>query len=173
MNAENAIQDRLKAELANMWPAVNKRHSSTEDKNSINHENGLGRGSRMRKKRKFFDEERDEDEEDEEVNESVRQSVFQTEFSRHGSVVNNHLLPKKLKESFPQPLRTWNANTVAEFAQAALNADFADDLGRRLIFEEVDGEALHMLAKEDLITVLGMKLGPALKLFNAIRSVKE
>jgi len=38
--------------------------------------------------------------------------------------------------------------------------------------EQVDGEAMTMLAQSDLTASIGLRLGPALKLFNAIRAAR-
>ncbi len=43
-----------------------------------------------------------------------------------------------------------------------------DEIFHRLIEEEVDGEAFLLLSQTDLVKMLGLKLGPAIKVFNAI-----
>ena len=52
-------------------------------------------------------------------------------------------------------------NGIAQFA------------GSRLIEEEVDGESFLMLTQSDLIQHLGFRLGPAVKLANAILLIKS
>lgn len=43
----------------------------------------------------------------------------------------------------------------------------------RLVEEEVDGEAFLLLTQADLVSFLGLRLGPALKLYSAVRKVRE
>lgn len=37
-----------------------------------------------------------------------------------------------------------------------------------VLFQNIDGEAFLMLTQEDLVTLLGLRLGPAIKLYNSI-----
>lgn len=44
--------------------------------------------------------------------------------------------------------------------------------GRVLAVEEIDGEAFLLLTQVDIAKVLNIKLGPALKIYNAILLIK-
>lgn len=46
------------------------------------------------------------------------------------------------------------------------------NLASRIIEEEIDGEAFLLLTQADLVKLLGLKLGPAIKLYNAILLIK-
>ena len=41
-------------------------------------------------------------------------------------------------------------------------------IAKRMVDEEMDGESLLLLTRSDLVTHLGLKLGPAVKLYSAI-----
>ena len=47
------------------------------------------------------------------------------------------------------------------------------EIGNRFLEEEIDGEAFLMLTQTDLVQSLGIKLGPALKIFNSILMIKS
>jgi len=140
----------------------------------------MGRGNRRkRKRRRFFDEEFDAfddsqhevEEEEEEWNkppealartstdEDVRSSVFRPKYDPSGS---------KGAQVESRSVLGWTAEDVAALARRALPGQLGERTAARLVEEEVDGEALTLLAQSDLIHSLGMRLGPALKLFNAI-----
>lgn len=40
-------------------------------------------------------------------------------------------------------------------------------------FQEVDGESLLLIAQDELIKVAGLKLGPAIKLYNCISLLRQ
>lgn len=47
--------------------------------------------------------------------------------------------------------------------------EFADEFKS----QEIDGQALLLLKEEHLMSAMGMKLGPALKLFKKIQEIKS
>ncbi len=65
----------------------------------------------------------------------------------------------------------WLPGEVAQLVRTMLPY-LGEQAAARLVEEEVDGEAFLMLTQADLIRGLGLKLGPALKLYNAIHLVK-
>lgn len=67
-------------------------------------------------------------------------------------------------------VETWTPRQVADFVASILTTQSA---GSRLIEEEVDGESFLMLTQTDLIQHLGFRLGPAVKLANAILLIKS
>lgn len=42
-----------------------------------------------------------------------------------------------------------------------------------LLFQQIDGEALLMMAQNDLVQHMEMKLGPAIKLYNSIVLLRQ
>lgn len=47
------------------------------------------------------------------------------------------------------------------------------DIPSRFLEEEIDGEAFLMLTQTDLVKTLGLKLGPALKIFNTLIMIRS
>ena len=47
------------------------------------------------------------------------------------------------------------------------------DIPNRFLDEEIDGEAFLMLTQADLVKTLGLKLGPALKIFNTLIMIRS
>ena len=46
------------------------------------------------------------------------------------------------------------------------------DIPSRFLEEEIDGEAFLMLTQTDLVKMLGLKLGPALKILNTLVMIR-
>ncbi len=67
---------------------------------------------------------------------------------------------------------SWMPGEVASLVRTLLPY-LGEQVSQRLVEEEVDGEAFLMLTQADLVRGLGLKLGPALKLYNAIMLVKS
>jgi len=65
----------------------------------------------------------------------------------------------------------WSTNEVVEFLNGIPNLEYAlvEELIRQ---EEIDGESLLMLTQNDITALLGVKLGPAIKIYNAIMAVR-
>ena len=59
---------------------------------------------------------------------------------------------------------------VSEFVRSLPGCDIYADEFRR---QEIDGPALRLLKEEHLMTTLGVKLGPALKIVSYIRDLQE
>ena len=62
---------------------------------------------------------------------------------------------------------------IDKISRLSINGFIAQFAGSRLIEEEVDGESFLMLTQSDLIQHLGFRLGPAVKLANAILLIKS
>ena len=59
---------------------------------------------------------------------------------------------------------------VCEFVRSLPDCSmYADDFRR----QEIDGQALMLLTEEHMMTSLNMKLGPALKICQRIRALKD
>lgn len=80
------------------------------------------------------------------------------------------------------PARPSSGGGLTRLMASAGGSDDEDEAGQRrsvsglaarFVEEEIDGEALLMLTQDDLLKVLGLKLGPALKVVNAILLIKS
>ena len=137
----------------------------------------MSRGNRKRKRPKFFDE-NDTSGESIPKESFIRDEVFQP--SNHIPDQENGEKPinwqKNVeflrKESLPSvsQIEQWNSRQVADFVKSLLGSTCLDSF--RLIDEDVDGEAFLLLTQPDLIKILGIRLGPALKIVNVIHLIK-
>ncbi|TPP67069.1 Lethal(3)malignant brain tumor 3 [Fasciola gigantica] len=65
---------------------------------------------------------------------------------------------------------SWNTNMVGNFVSTLPGCkQFAD----KFVENEIDGAALLCLEQHDLMQILGMKLGPAVKVFSAIQTLRR
>ena len=60
---------------------------------------------------------------------------------------------------------------VSDFIAEIPNIDH-ENINNKLFEEEIDGESLLSLTQNDLTSILEIKLGPAIKIFNAITALK-
>lgn len=152
----------------------------------------LGRGNRKRKKRKFYDDEKTEfigfkqPSLHQSLESLIRKDIFQPDSAQAQSQSTNGSNPETLidqNSAFLKPIthtlspkivKDWNSKQVADFVSQVprLNCD-TGALGNKIIHEEIDGEAFLLMTQSDLVNMLGMKLGPAIKLFNALLLVKK
>ena len=70
-----------------------------------------------------------------------------------------------------EKVRCWNIGQVCDFISEIPNIDHTA-ISSRLSQEEIDGESLLSLTQADLTSILEIKLGPAIKIFNAITALK-
>ncbi|XP_015605314.1 lethal(3)malignant brain tumor-like protein 3 isoform X2 [Cephus cinctus] len=61
--------------------------------------------------------------------------------------------------------RRWSNEEVIKFIQSVPNCKEIGSIFRK---QSIDGEAFLMLTQEDLVSLLGLRLGPAIKLYNSI-----
>ncbi|XP_063975981.1 lethal(3)malignant brain tumor-like protein 3 isoform X2 [Diachasmimorpha longicaudata] len=61
--------------------------------------------------------------------------------------------------------RRWSNEEVIKFIQSVPNCKEVASIFRK---HNIDGEAFLMLTQEDLVSLLGLRLGPAIKLYNSI-----
>jgi len=110
---------------------------------------------------------------------SVRHSVFSPPFLpppapdvplcwQHQS----NLLPgvTTISQSGRDAIAKWSPSDVAAFVS---NIPGCEELGSVFEEEAVDGEALLLLQQDDLVNFLKLKLGPAVKIYNAIIILKN
>ncbi|RZF37777.1 hypothetical protein LSTR_LSTR007139 [Laodelphax striatellus] len=64
---------------------------------------------------------------------------------------------------------TWTAKQVANFLSQAI----PPNTSKVFVEQEIDGEALLMLTQSDLTSLLGFKLGPAIKIYNMITILRQ
>ena len=67
--------------------------------------------------------------------------------------------------------KLWNISQVSDFIAEIPNIDH-ESINDKLSEEEIDGESLLSLTQSDLTSILEIKLGPAIKIFNAITALK-
>ncbi|XP_034934772.1 lethal(3)malignant brain tumor-like protein 3 isoform X2 [Chelonus insularis] len=66
--------------------------------------------------------------------------------------------------------RRWSNEEVIKFIQSVPNCK---DVGSIFRQHSIDGEAFLMLTQDDLVTLLGLRLGPAIKLYNSIVLLRQ
>ena len=157
----------------------------------------LGRGNRKRKKRKFFDEKDDFsrmqltngansstpksnghsllDHAPNGLQSIIRQDVFSPDYI-HSDFIwdqNAAFLKDSVSALTCHVVRKWNAHQVAGFlTNLPIKSDKAQ-LQVKVVDEEIDGEALLLMTQNDFVSLLGLKLGPAIKVFNALLLIKK
>ncbi|CAL1285757.1 unnamed protein product [Larinioides sclopetarius] len=67
-------------------------------------------------------------------------------------------------------VRQWSINQVAKFVSSLRGCE---DLGKVFREQLIDGEALLEMTQADLINILKLKLGPAVKIFSSIQSFNQ
>ncbi|XP_075051621.1 lethal(3)malignant brain tumor-like protein 3 isoform X1 [Mixophyes fleayi] len=101
----------------------------------------------------------------------LHQSVFMTSLSSDpGHRIHLcweqqcHLLPE-VSAYTANTVSKWNAEEVSRFVQQLPGCMEQASIFRE---EQIDGEAFLLLTQNDLVKILGLKLGPALKIYNSI-----
>nr|XP_039271805.1 lethal(3)malignant brain tumor-like protein 3 isoform X1 [Styela clava] len=69
-----------------------------------------------------------------------------------------------------QVVSKWTIEDVARFIRNLTSQQIYEQIFMR---EEIDGEAMLMLTQSDMLRILKIKLGPAVKIYNAIMTIKE
>lgn len=67
-------------------------------------------------------------------------------------------------------VRHWSVQQVSDFVESLLGCE---DEAKRFKHEEIDGNAFLLLTQCDIIRLMSIKLGPALKIYNAILMFKH
>ena len=63
----------------------------------------------------------------------------------------------------------WSVTEVCDFIK---NLPGCSDYAEDFMMQEIDGQALLLLKENHLVSAMGMKLGPALKIVNKIESMR-
>ncbi len=103
-------------------------------------------------------------------------TLFSHDWSLNSSLLlrQNQQCLKLLQEGLDlDRVLSWQPREVAGLVTSLTPSQGQDELAKRIEEEEIDGEALLLLTPWDLVSCLGLRLGPALKLHNAIKIVKE
>ncbi|XP_069612865.1 lethal(3)malignant brain tumor-like protein 4 [Ranitomeya imitator] len=105
------------------------------------------------------------------LEQALHQSVFMTSLSSDPDH-RIHLCLEKRCRLLPEvsaytakTVSKWNAEQVALFVQQLPGCMEQASVFRE---EQIDGEAFLLLTRKDLVKILGLKLGPALKIYNSI-----
>ena len=64
----------------------------------------------------------------------------------------------------------WTVMDVVHFVQRLPGCD---NIGSNFKAQHIDGEAFLLLDQTDIVKILGVKLGPAIKIFNSILMLKR
>ncbi|CAL8292358.1 unnamed protein product [Lota lota] len=67
-------------------------------------------------------------------------------------------------------VQTWTVQQVSEFIESLLGCE---DLAKRFRDEQIDGRALLLLTQRDILSIMSIKLGPALKIYTSILMFKH
>jgi hypothetical protein len=74
-----------------------------------------------------------------------------------------------MKHGFPTEHAAVFLNEVRSHTSMAYNVDFLLTIQ---LFQEIDGSSLLLLHRKDVVGCLGLKLGPALKVFNQVKKLQ-
>ncbi|XP_029778541.1 lethal(3)malignant brain tumor-like protein 4 isoform X3 [Suricata suricatta] len=107
----------------------------------------------------------------EQTQQALQQSVFMSSMSAHpfrdlplGREQHCKLLPGVANIQAGEVAR-WSVDEVAEFVQSLLGCE---DHAKCFKKEQIDGKAFLLLTQTDIVKVMKIKLGPALKIYNSI-----
>ncbi|CDR18203.1 unnamed protein product [Oncorhynchus mykiss] len=111
---------------------------------------------------------------------SLQQALHESVFSPGGSSSPPHrvalcwdkhcqLLPEVLGLTAKR-VATWTADEVASFVKGLPGCK---EHAATFRTEQMDGEAFLLLTQADIVKILSIKLGPALKIYNAILMLKN
>ncbi|XP_057664537.1 lethal(3)malignant brain tumor-like protein 4 [Diorhabda carinulata] len=81
---------------------------------------------------------------------------------------HSEFLQKYIKTDFDP--RLWSNREVVSFVSNIPGCNKISEVFRR---EDIDGEALLLLSQKDILTILKIKVGPALKLYNSILLLRQ
>lgn len=84
--------------------------------------------------------------------------------------LNNNNKPERHGGHTAEVVSKWSIPDVARFIRELTSDQIYEQIFTR---EEIDGEAMLMLTQSDMLRILKIKLGPAVKIYNAILSIKE
>ena len=88
---------------------------------------------------------------------------------------NSSFLRQRVSQISLKEVSGWTPRRVAHFVTSLPGVVMltGNAIFQRFVEEEVDGEAFLLLTQADLVKMLGLKLGPAVKIFNAILLIRS
>ena len=91
-------------------------------------------------------------------------------WEKNSTFLRQLISPLTLRE-----VSSWSPRQVANFVTSIPGVVMLNGhaIVQRIIEEEIDGEAFLLLTQADMVKLLGLKLGPAVKVFNAIVLIKS
>ena len=152
----------------------------------------VGRGNRKRKKRKFFDEVPNKsgqigggaDSKQNKISNGfhhvIRHNVFspdhlaQSQWEQYWDQ-NTSFLKPMTQSLNPTIVEKWTPREVSKFIVGLPRLSNCDmsNLEMKILEEEVDGEAFLLMTQSDFVKMLGVKLGSAIKIYNALLLIKK
>ena len=158
----------------------------------------VGRGNRKRKKRKFFDEVPNKSRQigggadansggignnkiSNGFHHVIRHNVFspdhlaiQSQWEQYWDR-NTSFLKPMTQSLNPTIVEKWTPREVARFVVGLPRLSKCDMsfLEVKILEEEVDGEAFLLMTQSDFVKMLGVKLGSAIKIYNALLLIKK
>ena len=109
----------------------------------------------------------------------IRHDIFNPAFFSpqvsHSMIEHNTEFLKPMTSTLTSGLvAKWTPAQVGKFVSSVprLNCDLTL-LEKKIVEEEIDGEAFLLMTQNDFVHMLGMKLGPAIKVYNALILVKK
>lgn len=107
-------------------------------------------------------------------NEAIRLNIIQNYVQDYGPIYHetpwnkNCRVLKKSANNEENPLN-WNVETVGNYVGSVCSVD----IGELFKEQEVDGNAFLDLTKDDLLQLLNIKLGPAIKISTLIQKLRN
>ena len=100
----------------------------------------------------------------------LSQAEFEQQWDQNASFL------KPMTQSYnSEMVRNWSPSQVAKFILSLPKFQQSDmtKLEMKVIEEELDGEAFLLMTQNDFVKMLGLKLGPAIKIYNALLLIKK
>ena len=76
---------------------------------------------------------------------------------------------KWIKFVWLSDVSAWNAKRIRDYFSSN---GFSDEVCQTILDQEIDGGSLLLLHRQDVISGLGLKLGPALKVFKQVKKLQ-
>lgn len=99
------------------------------------------------------------------ITESQVMPVERETWQKHSKFLKQYI------KSIDRDPRSWSTMDVCKLVCSLPGIDL--DLSETLEREEIDGESLLLLSQHDIINILEIKVGPAVKLYNIIALLRQ
>ncbi|XP_068437431.1 lethal(3)malignant brain tumor-like protein 4 isoform X2 [Clinocottus analis] len=115
--------------------------------------------------------------EEEELNITPAESLHQSVFLSAGRDLSHSLCWEQRRKLLPgvwgvhlETVRHWSAKQVSDFIESLPGCE---EQAKRFRDEQIDGRAFLLLTQQDIVRIMSIKLGPALKIYNSILMFKH